>query len=87
MGEQNKKCKFPDGIVIKPDGINELDPCVYREVEVIHNVTAHVLVCQKCGHVELEFERQSEWIDEPDWTYDGWDGERLTRQDTNGDDG
>lgn len=73
----SKKCEFPDGMVIKPDGINELDPCFYKEVEIIHNVTAHVLVCKRCGHVALEFTRQSEWSDEPDYKYEGWDGERL----------
>lgn len=24
------KCQFSDGIIIKPDGINELDPCIYE---------------------------------------------------------
>lgn len=72
-----EKCKFPDGIVIKPDGVNELDPCKYIEVEVIHNVTAHVLVCENCGHVELEFTRQDEWIDEPDWMHERWNGNEL----------
>ncbi|MBR1620132.1 hypothetical protein IJ674_09600 [bacterium] len=48
------KCSFPDGITIKPDGINELDPCIYEEVEVHHNVTVRVLKCRKCGHIELE---------------------------------
>lgn len=51
------KCSFPDGITIKPDGINELDPCIYEEVEVHHNVTVRVLKCRKCDHIELEWER------------------------------
>lgn len=51
------KCSFP-GLTIKPDGVNELDPCNYEEVECYKNVTVHVLRCKKCGHVELEWERQ-----------------------------
>ena len=27
------RCSFGEGISIKPDGINELDPCVYKEIE------------------------------------------------------
>ena len=42
-----KKCSFPDGIVIKPDGVNELDPCVYEEVERYRNCTVIVSRCQR----------------------------------------
>lgn len=49
-----EKCKFPDGIVIKPDGVNELDPCIYEEIEKYRNVTVIVLRCKKCGHIEHE---------------------------------
>lgn len=28
-----EKCRFPPGVIVKPDGVNELDPCVYEEVE------------------------------------------------------
>ena len=52
------KCEFPEGVVIKPDGVNELDPCVYEEVETYANVTIHILRCKKCGHTEIEWERQ-----------------------------
>ena len=53
-----EKCKFPDGITIKPDGVHELDPCLYEPIEKYRNVTVTVLRCSKCGHVELTFTRQ-----------------------------
>jgi hypothetical protein len=52
-----ERCKHPDGVTIKPDGIHELDPCVYEEEMVVPNVTVRVLRCVKCGHVEIEWER------------------------------
>lgn len=58
-----KKCEFPDGIVIKPDGVNELDPCVYQEVEKYANVTVTVLRCMKCGHIEIEWHRQPNTVE------------------------
>ena len=54
------KCEFPEGVVIKPDGVNELDPCVYEEIEAYKNVTVHVLRCKKCGHIELQWDRQED---------------------------
>lgn len=55
-----RKCTFPHGITIKPDGVNELDPCHYDEIERYRNVTVNVLRCQKCGHIEIEWERQED---------------------------
>ncbi len=26
-----EKCHFPPSVVIRPDGKNELDPCIYEE--------------------------------------------------------
>lgn len=52
------KCRFPDGLTIKPDGQNELDPCFYDVVEEYRNVTVRVLRCRNCGRIELEWERQ-----------------------------
>lgn len=54
------KCTLPDGIVFKPDGVNELDPCIYEEIEQYKNVTVHILRCKKCGHIEIEWERQED---------------------------
>lgn len=55
-----EKCKFPDGITIRPDGVNELDPCVYEEVERYRNVTVSVMRCKHCGHVEISWFRQED---------------------------
>lgn len=53
------KCSFRD-LTIKPNGIDELDPCSYEEIECWKNVTVHVLRCKKCGHIEIEWERQED---------------------------
>jgi hypothetical protein len=29
------RCRFPDGLAVKPDGVHELDPCVYAEKQVL----------------------------------------------------
>lgn len=52
------KCAFQNGVTVKPDGVNELDPCTYDEVERYKNVTVNILRCSKCGHIEIEWERQ-----------------------------
>ena len=60
------KCTFCDRnteITIKPDGRNELDPCLYREIGTYENVTVHILRCVRCGHIEVECERQGNTID------------------------
>lgn len=53
-----EKCHYPEGMTIKPDGIHELDPCVYRLKEVHRNVTVEVRQCENCGYVELVWHRQ-----------------------------
>lgn len=53
-----EKCCFPGGVVIKPDGVNELDPCIYEEVERYRNVTVSVMRRKRCGHVEVSWVRQ-----------------------------
>lgn len=52
------KCQFPGGMVIKPDGMNELDPCVYEEIERYANVTVSISRCVRCGHTEISWIRQ-----------------------------
>ena len=74
---EKNKCEWPGGMTVLLDGVHELDPCVYEEVETIHNVTAHVLRCKQCGHIELEFTRQDEWSDEPDWKHERWTGDEY----------
>ena len=55
-----KKCSFGEGITIKPDGINELDPCLYEDIEIWHNVTVIVSRCKRCGHIELSWLKQED---------------------------
>ena len=57
------KCSFGDGITVKPDGETELDPCLYQEIKAYENVTVHILRCVRCGHIEVECERQDNTID------------------------
>lgn len=57
-GDSMDKCSFGDGVTIKPDGENELDPCFYETVETYRNVTVKVLRCTKCGHIELNWYMQ-----------------------------
>ena len=54
------KCEFPSGAIIKPDGVNTLDPCVYEVVEKYANVTIEVLRCKNCGHTEISWYRQED---------------------------
>ena len=53
-------CSFGDGIVIKPDGIHELDPCEYEEIEAYANVTVHISRCRKCGKIDISWEKQDD---------------------------
>lgn len=54
-----KKCCYPNGMTIKPDGINELDPCLYEDIGTYKNVTIMISKCKNCGHVEISWKRQS----------------------------
>ena len=40
---------------IKPDGVNELDPCVYEDVEIHTNCTVSISKCTKCGNLEISW--------------------------------
>ena len=53
-----KKCSFGDGITIKPNGVDELDPCIYEDIEMYTNVTVVVSKCIKCGHIEVTWIKQ-----------------------------
>ena len=59
------KCEFPNGMVIKPDGVNELDPCVYEEIERYANVTVSIRRCKNCGNVEVVWFRQDDTVELP----------------------
>ena len=46
-------------MTIRPDGVNELDPCLYDEIETVRHCTVHVMRCVRCGHIEISWERES----------------------------
>lgn len=52
-----RKCSL-HGLVIKPDGANELDPCVYREVQRLRNVTVNICRCKYCGTLDVSWTAQ-----------------------------
>ena len=54
------KCCWTEGMVIKPDGINELDPCVYEDIEMYTNVTVIVSKCKNCGNIDIRWMRQED---------------------------
>lgn len=55
----DKRCSFGDA-VIKPNGINELDPCLYEDIKMYTNVTVVVSQCKRCGHIETSWIRQDD---------------------------
>jgi len=57
---RGEKCIFGDGVIIKPDGVHQLDPCIYETIEVHRNVTVEVMRCRKCGHIEIMWHRQAD---------------------------
>ena len=66
------KCQFPNGMKIKPDGVNELDPCVYEDIEIHTNCTVIISRCTKCGNLEIS------WIKNEDCeSYDPRNNELL----------
>lgn len=62
------KCNYTDNqgnkVIVLPDGVNELDPCEYEEVERYRNVTVSILRCKKCGHISIAWERQEDTVEE-----------------------
>ena len=44
--------------MLKPDGIHEADPCIYKEIERYENVTIIINRCTKCGHIDISWLRQ-----------------------------
>ncbi len=54
------KCQFSNGIIIKPNGVNELDPCIYDLMEEHQNVTVRVYQCAICGSVDISWEKQDD---------------------------
>lgn len=55
-----KRCRHPEGVTIKPDGVNKLLPCQLDLKEIHRNVTVHVFQCPVCGHVDLSWYEQDD---------------------------
>lgn len=55
-----KECAWGEGIVVKPDGIHELDACIYEEMEVIPNCTVITRRCMNCGKEVIRWKRGSQ---------------------------
>lgn len=64
-----KKCQFPNGMIIKPDGENELDPCLYETKQVFTNCIVEICKCRNCGNISVSWRRaeNTEEIPESDW--------------------
>lgn len=61
MNKCSNKCSMPDGISIRPDGIHEIDPCIYEEIERHSGCIVHVMRCRRCGHIEISWERGEDY--------------------------
>lgn len=44
-------------VIIRPDGVHELDPCVYQDTEIHTNCTVIVSRCVRCGKMEVSWVR------------------------------
>lgn len=56
--EEIKKCSWGEGVSFRPDGVHELDPCIYEDVQIIKNVTVIVSRCMRCGNVVIGWKLQ-----------------------------
>lgn len=68
---RGKKCTFGPGVTIKPDGVIELDPCIYEIEEIHENVTVYVRRCKDCGSVDISWKRQENTVSHRDGEADG----------------
>lgn len=53
------ECSF-NPIQIKPDGVHELSPHIFEDVEMYKNVTVIVSRCKHCGKIEIGWLRQDD---------------------------
>lgn len=64
-------CQFPEGLKILPDSKNELDPCLYEDIEQHTNVTVVISRCKRCGHQSITWIRTEDtediYIDETEY--------------------
>ena len=55
------RCAMPEGVSLRPDGVHEIDPCIYEEVERHSGCIVHVMRCRRCGHVEISWEKGEDY--------------------------
>ena len=55
-----EKCKFPNGITIKPDGVHTMSPHAFKLVQKLKNVTIEILECSECGEISIGWYRQED---------------------------
>lgn len=60
MEKHIHKCRFPGGMVIKPNGVDELTACHFELKQVFQNVTVEVWQCPVCGNVDISWRRQDD---------------------------
>jgi hypothetical protein len=63
-------CTYPEGMSWKPDGVHDVDPCVYQDIEMHTNATVIVSRCVKCGKIILSWLR-TEDTEDIDMTEEG----------------
>lgn len=55
-----EKCKFPNGITIKPDGVHTMSPHTFKLAQKLKNVTIEILECSECGEISIGWYRQED---------------------------
>lgn len=54
------KCKFPEGITVKPDGVHTMSPHAFKLKQKLKNVTIEILECSECGEISIGWYRQED---------------------------
>ena len=57
------KCRLPGGMVFRPNGKDELDPCPYVLKEIHRNVDVEVSQCPICGAIDIGWHRTEDTED------------------------
>ena len=57
-------------VVIKPDGVHTLVPCVFELEQRLKNVTVEILTCPKCGKTSIGWYRQDNTEDVTEGFFD-----------------
>lgn len=57
------KCSFQSGMKMSLDGVHEVDPCVYEDIEIHTNATVIVSRCKNCGGYSISWMRTDQTED------------------------